>query len=242
MLRYPQIMRKSPVLAAAVWGVGGDRLLDRAIFFAAMPLGWLQNAVYRLQDHFEVIQAKRDDHKLYHLVARKPAELDWDRLFAEAGPLVKPLPEDTPDERLKQFAGDAAFLEALQRSAEWGDFELLLRVVRELHLDPLLLSMPMEYEHFERMGISAQAIDAYALRLRALADRYQVPIVDFADLGEDPRFFADHFGHPSAKGWIYFDRALDDFFHGRLVRGREPSPPGEKSLSKEPGPGISRWE
>ena len=78
--------------------------------------------------------------------------------------------------------------------------------------------MPIEYAHFERMGISPQSIDAYASRLHEFAQRAGVPVVDFADMGEDPRFFADHFGHPSAKGWIYFDQALDDFYHGRPLR------------------------
>ena len=127
-------------------------------------------------------------------------------------------------------------LRALQRSYEWGDFELLLRAVRELGLDPLVISMPIEYAHFERMGISPECIDAYAWRLRDFARRYEVPVVDFVELGEQPRFFADHFGHPSAEGWIHMDRALDDFFHGRPVYqslpGAEGHPP---ALSTPPG-------
>ena len=202
MLRYPQVFRKSWLLAATAEWLASDRLSDRVLYFATMPLGWLQNTVYRLQDHFEIARSMRGDHKLRHLIPRKSETLDWDRLMAAAVPLVRPLPQEVFDSRFRYFADDAGFLEAMDRSYEWGDFDLLLRAVRELGLDPLLLSMPIEHAHYERMGISPQAIDAYDSRLRAFADRYHVPVVDFTDLGDDPQFFADHFGHPSAKGWI----------------------------------------
>jgi len=102
--------------------------------------------------------------------------------------------------------------------------------------------MPLEYAHFEHMGLSPQAIDAYAWRLREFSKRYQVPVVDFADLGEDPQFFADHFGHPSAKGWIYMDRALDDFYHGRSSpeRGGLPVPEGTSSNPPADRPRLPR--
>ena len=165
-----------------------------------------------------------------------------DRLLAEAAPLVKPLPEEVPDSRFRYFDDDAAFLEALERSYEWDDLALLLRVVRELKLDPLLLSMPIEDAHLERMGISPLCRAAYSEKLHAFASTHDVPVVDFLDHGNDPEFFADHFGHPSAKGWLYFNRALDDFFHGRPMREGDSSPPDARTLSKSPEPGISRSE
>jgi D-alanine transfer protein len=204
-----------------------------------MPLGWLQTAVYRLQDHYEVVWWMRGDHKLYHLVRRKSSKLHWDRLLANAVKTTKPPPEEEFDSRFRYFADDMAFIEALGRSAEWEDLALLLRVVRELKLDPLLLSMPMEDAHFERMGISPEYRAAYSERLHEFASVHSVPVVDFADHGADPKFFADHYGHPSAKGWIYFDRALDDFFHGRLGREDGSSLPERKGLSKSAWRGNS---
>ncbi|HSI15950.1 MAG TPA: D-alanyl-lipoteichoic acid biosynthesis protein DltD [Chthoniobacter sp.] len=230
MLRYPEVFDKSPVLAVAMRALAGDRLRDRLLYFAAVPLGRLQNAVFHLQDHFEVIAHLKAERRLRHVPKRVAKTLDWDALMASSQQMLKPLPPDVPDARLRQFDSDGLFLQALQRSYEWGDFELLLRTARELGLDPLVVSMPLEYAHFERMGLSPQAIDAYAWRLREFSKRYQVPVVDFADLGEDPQFFADHFCHPSAKGWIYMDRALDDFYHGRPSRERAgPSDPEETS-------------
>ena len=232
MLRYPRVFQNSPVLSVVVRALAADRWPDRALYFAALPLGRLQNMVFRLQDHFEVMNTLCRDKKRHHQPVHKLTSLHWKTRLVKALPLVKPLREEGADEaRLRHFAGDGAFLQALQRSYEWGDLELLLRVVKELHLDPLLLSMPIEYAHFERMGISPQSIDAYASRLHEFAQRAGVPVADFADMGEDPRFFADHFGHPSAAGWLYLDRAVDDFFHKRPLRQDEPElPPATSNL------------
>jgi D-alanine transfer protein len=242
MLRYPKIVEKWPVLATAVSSLASNRPLDRAVYFASLPLGWLQNAVYQLQDHYEVAWWMRGDHKLFHLVRRKSAKLHWGHLLANATQKAKRLPEEEFDSRFRYFADDTAFIEALGRSAEWEDLALLLRVVRELKLDPLLLSMPMEDAHFERMGISPEYRAAYSERLHAFAGLHNVPVVDFPDHGRDSRFFADHYGHPSAKGWIYFDRALDDFFHDRLGREDGSTSPEVKGLSKSVWPGNSRFE
>lgn len=228
MLRYPEVFTKSPVLAVAARALAGDRLRDRLLYFATVPLGRLQNAVFHLQDHFEVIAQIEEEHHLQRPTRRAAKPLDWDALLAASQHQLRPLLPDAPDPRLRQFANDAMFLQSLQHSYEWGDFELLLRTARELGLDPLVMSMPLEYAHFERMGLSPPCIDAYAWRLREFARRYQVPVVDFVELGEDPQFFADHFGHPSAKGWIYMDRALDDFYHGRPL-GEWPAPPETSS-------------
>jgi len=231
MLRYPQVFEKSPVLAAGVWGLAGDRWRDRALYFAALPLGRLQNFVYRLQDHYEVMDNSREDSRLRHLPGRKTEDIDWEKLLAESLPLVKPLSEEgEAEERLRHFTDDAGFLHALDQSYEWGDFELLLRTVQELGLDPLLFSMPIESAHFERMGIAPQTIATYGERLREFARRYDVPVADFSDFSDDSRFFADHFGHPSAAGWVYFDRALDDFFHGRPLRQNDPVIPVQNRL------------
>lgn len=241
MLRYPEVFDKSPVLAVAARALAGDRLRDRLLYFATMPLGRLQSAVYRLQDHFEVIAHLKEERRLRHTPKRVAKTLDWDALLASSQHASKPLAPDVPDPRLRQFASDGQFLQSLQRSYEWGDFELLLRTARELGLDPLIMSMPLEYAHFERMGLSPQAIDAYAWRLREFSQRYQVPVVDFADLGEDPQFFADHFGHPSAKGWIYMDRALDDFYHGRPMEGGDAFPvSGETPAGPSSNPPTDR--
>jgi poly-D-alanine transfer protein DltD len=65
-----------------------------------------------------------------------------------------------------------------------------------------------DFDHFR---------DLYYKRIRGLAQVHDVPLVDFEDHDLDEDFLADDHDHLTDKGWLYFDKALDDFFHDRLV-------------------------
>ena len=39
----------------------------------------------------------------------------------------------------------------------------------------------------------------------------------FRDHENDPAFLVDFLDHLSAEGWLYYNKALDDFFHERLT-------------------------
>ena len=70
-----------------------------------------------------------------------------------------------------------------------------------------------------RNGVSRSARETYYARLRALVQRYHFALVEFDGHDEDPAFLYRHQSHLTAKGWVYYNRALDDFFHGRAPRG-----------------------
>jgi D-alanine transfer protein len=79
--------------------------------------------------------------------------------------------------------------------------------------------MPIAGDFYDLTGVSRSARENYYVRLRTLAQRYHFAVVDFEEHDEDPAFLYLHQSHLTAKGWIYYDRALDDFFHGRAPRG-----------------------
>ena len=151
---------------------------------------------------------------------RLPHRLDWETFLLHAAWKVNPgrlrEQEKGGDWQLPESKGDAEFLANLQLAREWGDFELLLRSLRESGAQPLLLSMPLNGTWLEKNGVSRAARAQYLTRLRALAQRYGVPLEDFEAHEQDPRFLADHHDHLSIEGWMYYNRALDDFFHDRL--------------------------
>ena len=98
----------------------------------------------------------------------------------------------------------------------WVDLELLLRTLASVHARPLLLSMPIDGQFYDRAGVSRSAREGYYDKLRVLAQRYNVPLIEFRDHDDDPAFLLRHTDHLTAKGWIFYNRALDDFFHGRI--------------------------
>jgi D-alanine transfer protein len=183
---------------------------DHALYEAALPFGWLEDAILSAQDHFIVLSHTMHDHWLRSAAPRVPVDLDWDALLDEAGMDSR---KSKKPRATRHFLSDAAFAWTIQNSREWEDLELLLRTLKELGIEPLLLSIPIDSQHYEELGITRASLQIYLQRLRWLANRYDVALVDFAEHENDAQFFADHHDHLSAKGWMYFDKALDDFFH-----------------------------
>jgi D-alanine transfer protein len=100
----------------------------------------------------------------------------------------------------------------------WEELELLLRTLASVHAQPLLLSMPIDGQFYDRTGVSWSAREGYYDKLRALAQRYNFPVIEFREHDDDPAFLLRHTDHLTAKGWTFYNRALDDFFHGRVPR------------------------
>ncbi len=221
VLDFPETLEKSPLLIFALRRLAGDTWWDRAGYRLAAPLGWLDGAILRAQDHL---------HTVVYLVHRitplfvwrhHPIDPKWARLFATAeglsnGPEVEKAGEEI--ERVLPTEGsDHVFRQRLARASEWSDLDLLLRTLHQLGARPLLLSAPFDGEVFDHFGVSAAARAEYYDRLEALAARYEVPLVDFREHDEDARFLADTHDHLSAIGWLHYNAALDNFYHDRAL-------------------------
>jgi D-alanine transfer protein len=114
-------------------------------------------------------------------------------------------------------SGDKAFLSTIAKAREWTDFQLLMRTFKELGAEPLLLTMPIEDIRLEARGLSPTARDAYVQRIEGIAKKYSFPMVSFREHEKQPDFLIDFADHLSAEGWTYYNKTLDDFFHGRLA-------------------------
>ena len=221
MLMYPSTLEKSPFLEFALERLASRRWLDRVVFCALWPLGKAQTVIMDLQDHFAAFNHIR--HKIKSAPQRRPNAIDWSRLVAsvdenktsDRDKLTRAI---TLNEQVRGGPRDVAFQKRMNDSPGWIDLELLLRTLANIHARPLLLSMPIAGEVYDRKGVSPAAREDYYVKLRALAQRYDFPLLDFKGHDEDSGFLYRHQSHLTAKGWIYYDRALDDFFHGRVPR------------------------
>ena len=173
-----------------------------------------------MQDHFAAL-----GHILHKTepARRTPLEnIDWPKLISKVSTST-PTHEETAENlslhpHTIAGSGDKKFRVRMETAPGWTDLKLLLRTLASVHARPLLLSMPFDGQSYDETGISLSARDSYYKRLRAVAQRYHVPLVEFQGHDEDPAFLYLHRSHLTAKGWIYYDRALDDFFHRRLPR------------------------
>jgi D-alanine transfer protein len=221
MLECPSTLEKSPLLEFALKRLASGRWLDRVVFCAIWPIGKAQTALLELQDHF----AAR--HYIQHDI--KPAPrchsemLDWPKLIAKVGgsettDADKIKKGSSLDEQIVPGRRDVEFLAGMNKGPGWIDLELLLRTLAKVHARPLLLSIPIAGQFYDKAGISRSAREGYYKKLRALAQRYNVVLIDFKEHDEDPAFLYRHQSHLTSKGWIFYNRALDDFFHGRIPR------------------------
>jgi D-alanine transfer protein len=217
MLQFPSTFEKCPLLGFALKRLATGRWLDRAVFYTLWPLGKMQTALLELEDHFAALE--------YILQNAKPAPqrhseiLDWPELIAK---LAESNSADAKEiDKAPGFIPpwrEEGFVERVNAAPEWINFELLLRALAEIRAQPLLLSLPIAGQYYDREGVSRAARETYYKKLRTLVQRYHFALVDFENHDEDADFLDRQQDHLTGKGWIFYNRVLDDFFHGRVPR------------------------
>ena len=207
MSQFPDTLAKSALLQLAATCLVSGRPLDRVVLMAIWPLGKLQNTVLDLQDHFEAL--------VYILGEGKTIPRHWLRPSNSPKAPANPGQEAVVPESFGAIrsARDTAFRARIGAASEWIDLELLFRTLTELGAQPLIVSMPIDGTLYDTRGVSRSARQVYYDRMSRLAQRYHFPLIQFEDHDADPTFLIAHREHPTPKGWTYYDRALDDFFH-----------------------------
>jgi poly-D-alanine transfer protein DltD len=83
---------------------------------------------------------------------------------------------------------DVVFLARMVQAREWIDLELLLRTLKELHVRPLILSMPIPGKFWEHWGVSWSACQVYYNSVCKMARRHNCSLADFADHETDTNY------------------------------------------------------
>lgn len=97
-------------------------------------------------------------------------------------------------------------------SPEYADLNLLMRVLKDEGADPIFLIQPVNGPWYDFTGFPKAQRQKYYHEVRRMAGRYGFALADFSGHEYDP-YFMDDPSHPSEKGWIEFDEALDKFVH-----------------------------
>jgi len=193
---------RDPVLELSLRVLASRTQSSRALYRLVWPLGKLEELVLRLQDHWRMVRVIREHS-------------DSARAPEQEVPFERPtgVSRSSPNGRL--YADE--MVSNLRNSTEWTDLDLLLEGLKQLGARPLLLSMPIAGSFYDRQGISRQERhDLYYQRLRELAQRRGVPLIDFENEDEDAAFLSGVGSHLSPEGWLYYDDALDRFYRGAL--------------------------
>jgi D-alanine transfer protein len=205
MLQFPDTLAGNGLVELAARCLASGRPVDRIVLMAIWPLGKMQNMMLDLQDHFEAL--------VYILGGGKPVP-DWLRPIhshnAHPHKSSDGAALETESLGAIRLARDAAFRTRIAAATEWTDLELLFRTLTEIKAEPLILSMPIDA--YAARGISRSTREVYYERMRELAQRYHFPVVEFEQHDADPTFLIAHREHPTPRGWMVYNRALDDFF------------------------------
>ena len=241
MLDFPDTLERDPLLKFAVDRLADDSLLSRLLYYLVLPLGKLENLVFHLQDHWETLTFIRQQPGLNPDPPNQAGRPDWASLAIMAERDAVQAADNNPfgfdhrlwDQHIERFPekiepkkpnrSDSTFVEAVQNGPGWTDLELLLRGLKELGAEPLILSAPMKGVYYDYRGVSFQARAVYYQKLYDVTQSYGVPLVDFIDHDYDTYFVGDHVSHLSPKGWVYYDWALDAFYYGMLPTPQSPA-------------------
>jgi len=223
MLEFPETLQQRSFLEFALRRLASGQPLDRVVFCALWPVGKTQSALFELEDHWAALHHIRHQSKLPPPRLQEET-IDWPQFIAkvskakaaDAGRIQQP---SQTDRKITRGSRDVGFLAGVKTSTAWIDLDLLLRCLATVHARPLILSMPLGGEFYDHAGVSRSARDEFYRKLPALVDHYHFPVIEFQEHDEDPAFLIKQQPHLTAKGWAYYDRVLDDFFHGRLPRG-----------------------
>jgi D-alanine transfer protein len=235
MLLYPETLDKDPLLRFALEKLADDSPDSRLLYYATLPLGKLRNRILSLQDHRLAVRVLRQTTRPE--VAnpeRRPGVSDWPALLARADRDYRRRTTTNPfgfdDNVWKIWLGrhmaryqrtpdsDDVLLSKMEAACEWADLDALLRALRELGAEPLVLIVPPNATYLARGGITPRALDLFHAKIRAVAGARGVPVVDFAEHENDKYFFCDQC-HLSSRGWVYYARVLDAFYHGERGEG-----------------------
>jgi len=232
MLDYPDTLRNAPLLQFSLEKLADGSPLSRALYSAILPLGRLEMMMIRLQDHWETLLYILQHPNIKTTISHTPELINWDALIAKAEQEQILITNDDPygienrqwREKYHQLlarkiapgSNDTQFINNLENSKEWGDLEILLRVLKEMGAQPLILSRPIDGPIWDASGVSVNARNVFYDKLESEVAPFGFPLVDFREHDGDKYFSVDQAEHTSRKGWVYVDQTLDAFYHGTL--------------------------
>jgi D-alanine transfer protein len=242
MLKQPASLASHGLLKLELQRLAAGRhsIEDRLIGDLGRPEVQFQQLLDRAESAF-ALSGEILDHPagLSEASLRTKSRPDWPQLLAAATDFARKNSYATPrkhararlekgEERLENLfdasKNPRAFVEALARSDEWGHLDILLRTLKELGARPLFLSIPLNATAFESVGVPPDQLALYYATLRREIGAYGFPVETFERHQNDPAFFGDSMGHPSAKGWMTFNRTMSAFYHGKLPTEGAPPP------------------
>jgi len=201
-----------------------NTLLSKGLLYALLPY---YKAKYYLLSIKDKINADRllsaaGNNKVNHSTPQETA-FDWEEernkavsyAQSETGNNSYYIQNDYFDtyigEGLEEFKGSYKDMSYID-SPEYGDLKILLSVCNNLHLQPLIVSVPVHGKWYDYCEFDKKNRQSYYKNINAIVKTYDFKIADFSSHEYEPYFLKDVM-HIGWKGWVYFDEAIDEYYH-----------------------------
>ena len=171
-----------------------------------------------------VVQAFYDEHSIVESPSKGSTmpDYNWDEVLAKNEEQAK---KDTQSNEYhfddwyykKQIANK---LESLKdsnatfkytESPEYEDFKLFLQIAKELGVEVLVITFPVNGPWYDYIGIDASQRNAFLTKINEIVKEAGVKQVDLTSHDYDPYYIWDA-THPGWKGWPLVEKELVKFF------------------------------
>ncbi|MBU8786036.1 MULTISPECIES: D-alanyl-lipoteichoic acid biosynthesis protein DltD [Bacillus] len=97
------------------------------------------------------------------------------------------------------------------QSVEYGDFQMMMDVLKESGADPLFISVPVHGKWYDYTGVPKKGRTGYYAKIKKQIEAEGFQVADLSGHEYDPYFLKDTI-HLGWKGWVYVDKAIEDFY------------------------------
>ncbi|NLI90932.1 MAG: D-alanyl-lipoteichoic acid biosynthesis protein DltD [Peptococcaceae bacterium] len=98
------------------------------------------------------------------------------------------------------------------KSPEYDDFRFLLQLCKDLGIQPLFISIPVNGKWYDYCSFSKTDRQQYYKNIKEMVTSYGFQLADFSSHEYDAYFLQDHM-HIGWKGWVYVNEALVSYFN-----------------------------
>ena len=171
-----------------------------------------------------VVQAFYDEHSIIDLPSKGSTmpDYNWDEVLAKNEEQAK---KDTQSNEYhfddwyykKNIEGKLASLKdsastfKYTDSPEYEDFKLFLQIAKELGVEVLVITFPVNGPWYDYIGIDASQRNAFSTKINDIVKEAGVKQVDLTSHDYDPYYIWDA-THPGWKGWPLVEKELVKFF------------------------------
>ncbi|GED01656.1 D-alanyl-lipoteichoic acid biosynthesis protein DltD [Bacillus atrophaeus] len=97
------------------------------------------------------------------------------------------------------------------KSPEFGDFELMLDILRDAGAEPMFVSIPVNGKWYDYTGFPKNGRTDYYKKVKKQIEAKGFQVADLSGHEYDPYFMKDTI-HIGWKGWVYVDKAIEEFY------------------------------